>query len=67
MKVTYADGQEEIFYAGVTDNSRTVAYVAEKATQDISLVASKYYQYEVDGGYSAYSVEDWALMQKWLA
>lgn len=67
MVVTYADGSVETFYAGVTDNARTVSYVAEKATEDISQVASKHYQYAIEGGYSAYDTADWDLMAKWLA
>lgn len=67
MIVTYADGSTELYYAGVTDNARTVAYVAEKATEDISLVANKWYQYKVDGGYSAYDENDITLLGKWLA
>lgn len=67
MTVTYADGSTQVFYAGVTDNSRTVTYIAQKAVEDISLVANKRYQYAVEGGYSAYDSDKLTYLDKWLS
>ncbi len=55
MTVTYADGTTAFFYAGVTDNGRSVESVAEKAYNDVKLVKTDEYKYELsDGTYSYY-------------
>lgn len=64
MKVTYADGTEAVFYAGVTDNGRSIKEVAALALADISKVQSAEYQYAVEGGYSPYKDEDRTYLQK---
>ena len=63
MTVTYADGTQEVFYAGVTDNGRSIKEVAALALADISKVKTDVYKYEVDGGWSCYDVDD----RKYLA
>ena len=66
MTVTYADGTTETFYANVTDNARSVSEIAEKALADVSAVQSKKYDTAVDGGYSAYDVDERALIEVFL-
>lgn len=63
MTVTYADGTQEVFYAGVTDNGRSIKEVATLALADISKVKTDVYKYEVDGGWSCFDVDD----RKYLA
>lgn len=54
MTVTYADGTEITFYAGVTDNARSLKEIAEVTLANISKVQTAEYKYQVDGGYSKY-------------
>lgn len=63
MTVTYTDGTQEVFYAGVTDNGRSIKEVATLALADVSKVKTDVYKYEVEGGWSCYDVDD----RKYLA
>ena len=58
MTVTYADGTEVTFYAGVNDNARSIKEVAAKAISYVSKIQTEVYKYEVDGGYSRYDKDE---------
>ena len=67
MTVTYENGETATFYAGVTDNARSVKEIAQKALADISAVQSAYYKNAVEGGYSAYTQEQMDILNGFLS
>ena len=64
MTVTYADGATATFYAGVTDNGRSIKEVATLALADVSKVKTEEYQYAVTGGYSPYDDTERAYLEE---
>ena len=64
MTVTYADGTEVTFYAGVTDNARSIKEIAQKLLDMVSKVQTEEYVYAVDGGYSKYDTDARAYLER---
>lgn len=52
MTVSYADGTNKTFYAGVTDNDRSVSDVAKVALENVCAVRTEVYATQTENGYS---------------